>query len=133
MIGELLVFVGIIVFLLTIGYQRFAAMPCGYTTIIVTVIASVLIIIGVGAAGIANHEEGLSEGHGIPLENLPIGNEYRVFSVQVVNNEEHMLLIGTDGKIVYYKTGGYVNVSPGDWLTTVQSEKGTQLRTYSNV
>lgn len=131
MLGEFLLIIGIVVLLLVIAYQKVAIMPSGYKSVSLIILALVLIFLGGSFMSSDNHKEGLSAGSGMPLESLPIGNEYRVLNAQVVNGEEHFLLIGTGGKIVYYKTGDYINVSPGDWLAAVQTEKGKQLRTYS--
>ena len=71
------------------------------------------------------------DGLGNPVRILPVGEEYRVLSTQIINDEQYILLVDEKGKVVYYSPDTYIDVSSQDWLITVQTEKGLQLRTYT--
>jgi len=121
----------IIIAVVLVAYRVVNKDKTGTRWIVLILIAGISFGAGISLSLHAMYEDGYQDGLGGPVRVLPVGEEYRVFFTQTINDEQYLLLVEENGRVVYYSPDTHIDVSYQDYLITVQTEKGLQLRTYT--
>ncbi len=102
----------------------------GIIWIAVSVLGFVLLALTLSGLYCNAYDAGVNASLGQPATALPIGGEYRVMHAEEINNETYLTLVDKKNVITFFEMEGGVGVSEKDWIESIATSNGTQLKHY---